>query len=135
MILRIDNKTRTHKASLFFCLGDYEESLLLPRLRWTLKRFSTISVLVYVVLFVKTYIFTDPKQLPCLSDFCLQCLERRHETSHGRDTIKCPDCYAPSTVPDSGDLKDLLTSYYLNGLIDALSSVSFILRRFLRKKS
>ena len=55
MILRIDNKTRTHKASLFFCLGDYEESLLLPRLRWTLKRFSTISVLVYVVLFVKTY--------------------------------------------------------------------------------
>ena len=55
MILRIDNKTRTHKASLFFNLGDYEESLLLPRLRWTLKRFSTISVLVYVVLFVKTY--------------------------------------------------------------------------------
>lgn len=66
-------------------------------------------------------IFTDPKQLHCLHVFCLRCLKHRHETSHDRDIIKCPDCQALSTVPDSGDLKDLPTSYYLNGLIDVLA--------------
>ena len=41
--------------------------------------------------------------------------------SHGRDTIRCPKCQAVSRVPESGDLKDLPTSFYLNGLIDVLA--------------
>ena len=66
-------------------------------------------------------IFTDPKQLPCLHSFCLHCLKQWHRTSHGRDTIRCPKCQAVSRVPESGDLKDLPTSFYLNGLIDVLA--------------
>ena len=66
-------------------------------------------------------IFTDPKQLPCLHSFCLHCLKQWHATSHGRDTIRCPKCQAVSRVPESGDLKDLPTSFYLNGLIDVLA--------------
>ena len=70
---------------------------------------------------VCTNVYTDPKHLPCLHTFCLQCLKHWHTTSHGRDTIRCPKCQAISRVPDSGDLKDLPTSFYLNGLIDVLA--------------
>ena len=70
---------------------------------------------------VCTNIYKDPKHLPCLHSFCLQCLKHWHRSSHGRDTIRCPKCQAVSRVPDSGDLKDLPTSFYLNGLIDVLA--------------
>ena len=70
---------------------------------------------------VCTTIFTDPKQLQCLHSFCLKCLKQWHRTSHGRDTIRCPKCQALNKVPESGDLKDLPTSFYLNGLIDVLA--------------
>ena len=70
---------------------------------------------------VCTNVYTDPKHLPCLHTFCLHCLKHWHRTSHGRDTIRCPKCQAISRVPDSGDLKDLPTSFYLNGLIDVLA--------------
>ena len=70
---------------------------------------------------VCTNIYTDPKQLPCLHSFCLHCLNQWHRTSYGRDTIRCPKCQALSRVPESGDLKDLPTSFYLNGLIDVLA--------------
>ena len=66
-------------------------------------------------------IFTDPKHLPCLHIFCLHCLKQWHIKSRGGDTIKCPNCQAVSRVPESGDLKDLPTSFYLNGLIDVLA--------------
>ena len=69
--------------------------------------------------------FTDPKQLTCLHSFCLQCLKQWHQTSQttvGRqDSVICPTCRGPSTVPANGDLKDLPTSFYLNGLIDVLA--------------
>ena len=70
---------------------------------------------------VCTNIYTDPKHLPCLHSFCLQCLKQWHRTSHGRDTIRCPKCQAVSRISESGDLKDLPTSFYLNGLIDVLA--------------
>ena len=66
-------------------------------------------------------IFTNPKHLPCLHSFCLHCLKQWHRTSHGCDTIRCPKCQAISRIPESGDLKDLPTSFYLNGLIDVLA--------------
>ena len=70
---------------------------------------------------VCTNIYTDPKHLPCLHSFCLQCLKHWHRSSHGRDTIRCPKCQVVNKVPVSGDLKDLPTSFYLNGLIDVLA--------------
>ena len=69
---------------------------------------------------VCTNVYTDPKHLPCLHTFCLHCLKHWHTTSHGRDTIRCPKCQAISRVPESGDLKDLPTSFYLNGLIGCI---------------
>ena len=48
-------------------------------------------------------------------------MKQWHTTSHGRDTIRCPKCQAVTRVPESGDLKDLPTSFYLNALIDVLA--------------
>ena len=66
-------------------------------------------------------LFTDPKHLSCLHSFCLKCLKRWYETGGGGDAIRCPKCQTFSQVPASGDLKDLPTSFYLNGLIDVLA--------------
>ena len=70
-------------------------------------------------------IFTDPRHLPCLHSFCLECLKRWHQTSQSttnrQDMITCPTCRALSSVPESGDLNDLPTSFYQNGLIDVLA--------------
>ena len=66
-------------------------------------------------------LFTDPRHLSCLHSFCLKCLNRWYETCGGGQTIKCPKCQTLSRVPASGDLKDLPTSFYLNGLIDVLA--------------
>ena len=68
-----------------------------------------------------TSIYTDPKQLQCLHNFCLQCLKQWHGTSHGQDTIRCPKCQALNKVLESSDLKDLPTSFCLNGLIDVFA--------------
>ena len=66
-------------------------------------------------------LFTDPKHLSCLHSFCLRCLKGWYETCGGGDAIRCPKCQTLSQVPASGDLKDLPTSFYLNGLIDVLA--------------
>ena len=66
-------------------------------------------------------LFTEPKHLSCLHSFCLKCVKRWYETCGGGQAIKCPKCQTLSRVPASGDLKDLPTSFYLNGLIDVLA--------------
>ena len=66
-------------------------------------------------------LFTDPKHLSCLHSFCLKCLKGWYETCRGGDAIRCPKCQTFSQAPASGDLKDLPTSFYLNGLIDVLA--------------
>ena len=66
-------------------------------------------------------IFTDPKHLSCLHSFCLKCLQQWYETCGGGEAIKCPKCQTFSRVPANGELKDLPTSFYLNGLIDVLA--------------
>ena len=66
-------------------------------------------------------LFKDPRQLPCLHSFCLHCLKHWHQTSGGQNTFRCPKCQTLSRVPASGDLRDLPTSFYLNGLIDVLA--------------
>ena len=111
---------QSHKALLFqisakslLCWLAFEDNMDIKTLLHNLREEVSCPVC--------TNIYTDPKHLPCLHTFCLQCLKQWHRTSHGRDTIRCPKCQAVSRVPESGDLKDLPTSFYLNGLIDVLA--------------
>ena len=66
-------------------------------------------------------LFKDPRQLPCLHSFCLHCLKHWQQSSGGQNTLRCPKCQTLNRVPASGDLTDLPTSFYLNGLIDVLA--------------
>ncbi|KAL9958029.1 hypothetical protein ACROYT_G034991 [Oculina patagonica] len=108
-----------HRVQIFNSSGDYlrgfgqQDDMDIKTLLYNLREEVSCSVC--------SDIFTDPKHLPCLHSFCLHCLKQWHRTSHGRDTIRCPNCQAVSRVPESGDLKDLPTSFYLNGLIDVLA--------------
>ena len=64
--------------------------------------------------------FSDPKQLPCLHSFCLHCLEGILRASGRHDIITCPECRR-ERVPRSGNLKDLLTNFRINSLLDVLA--------------
>ena len=100
-------------AKTFLCSLVSEDDMDIKTLLHNLREEVSCSVC--------SNIFTDPKHLPCLHSFCLHCLKQWHRTSPGRDTIRCPKCQAVSRIPESGDLKDLPTSFYLNGLIDVLA--------------
>ena len=113
--------TDCHKTSLFSvnCSFEGHSSLVvddimdLTTLFYNLREEVSCSVC--------SDLFTDPKHLSCLHSFCLKCLNRWYETCGGGEAIKCPKCQTLSRVPASGDLKDLPTSFYLNGLIDVLA--------------
>ena len=66
-------------------------------------------------------ILRDPRYLPCLHSFCLNCLINWHRASGGEVYLRCPKCQGRSRVPASGNLKDLPTSFFLSGFIDALA--------------
>ncbi|XP_068759301.1 E3 ubiquitin-protein ligase TRIM71-like [Montipora capricornis] len=66
-------------------------------------------------------ILKDPRYLPCLHSFCLHCLINWHRASGGQVDLSCPKCQGRSRVPASGDLKDLPSSFFLSGFIDALA--------------
>lgn len=67
-------------------------------------------------------IFNDPRHLPCLHSFCLQCLKDWHRENNGQEALRCPKCQRRSRFPASGDLKDLPTNSYLERFIDALTN-------------
>ena len=46
--------------------------------------------------------YTDPRMLPCLHTFCLQCLEKELEKQNSKDTLQCPNCKEKVTLPQSG---------------------------------
>ena len=65
--------------------------------------------------------FTDPKQLPCLHNFCLQCLKGIQRTSGFRDKIECPECRKTVTIPGNRNLNALPTNFKINSLLDVLA--------------
>ena len=64
--------------------------------------------------------FTEPKQLPCLHNFCLKCLTGVQRTSGRHNIITCPECRRKSKVPEGGNLKELPTNFHINCLLDVL---------------
>jgi len=65
--------------------------------------------------------FTDPKQLPCLHNFCLQCLNGIQRTGERRNSISCPECRKEVRVPESGNFSELPTNFKINSLLDVLA--------------
>ena len=51
------------------------------------------------------HLFEEPKQLPCLHIFCLECLNDLARTSGRHRNIKCPLCQVEVAVPESGSME------------------------------
>ena len=65
----------------------------------------------------------NPKTLPCIHSFCLQCLDK-HAIFARRQlqaTIKCPACQTSFQIPEGDSFKNFPTSYHLNRLVDVLA--------------
>ena len=65
--------------------------------------------------------YTDPKQLPCLHSFCLQCLNGIQRTSGVHGKITCPECRRQFQIPGSGNPSELPTNFRINSLLDVLA--------------
>ena len=65
----------------------------------------------------------NPKTLPCLHSFCLECLDKLANFARRQlqTTIKCPVCQTSFSIPDTGTFADLPSSFHLNRLVDVLA--------------
>ena len=46
--------------------------------------------------------YRDPRSLPCVHTFCLQCIEGVSRDKHPGDSLDCPLCRKEFTIPDGG---------------------------------
>ena len=84
-----------------------------PTLMHNLKEEVTCSVCIHL--------YTNPKQLPCLHIFCLECLNDLARTSARHGQIKCPICQTEVAVPESGTMETLPSCFYVKNLLDTLA--------------
>ncbi|XP_068727008.1 E3 ubiquitin-protein ligase TRIM71-like [Montipora capricornis] len=65
----------------------------------------------------------NPKTLPCLHSFCLECLDRHANFARRqlKATIKCPVCQTLFQIPERDTFENLPSSFHLNRLVDVLA--------------
>ena len=65
----------------------------------------------------------NPKTLPCLHSFCLQCLDKLTNFARRQlqTSVKCPVCQASFPIPDTNTFANLPSSFHLNRLVDVLA--------------
>ncbi|XP_074612224.1 E3 ubiquitin-protein ligase TRIM71-like [Acropora palmata] len=65
----------------------------------------------------------NPKTLPCLPSFCLECLDKlaNFARTQLQTTIKCPICQTSFPIPDTDTFANLPSSFHLNRLVDVLA--------------
>ena len=57
------------------------------------------------------------KMLPCLHTFCLQCIKDYWKDKVAKESVPCPVCRQPFTIP-SGGLKSLKNNFLVENLLE-----------------
>ena len=60
--------------------------------------------------------FTNPRVLPCIHTFCLECLQTYGKNKLPGDEVSCPMCRTNFVVPQKG-LDGLPNNYFVNKLL------------------
>ncbi|XP_074611975.1 tripartite motif-containing protein 2-like [Acropora palmata] len=65
----------------------------------------------------------NPKTLPCLHSFCLECLDKLANFARRQlqTSIKCPVCQASFPIPNTNTFANLPSSFHFNRLVDVLA--------------
>ena len=65
----------------------------------------------------------NPKALPCIHSFCLECLDKLANFARRKlqATIKCPVCQTSFPIHEADTFANLPSSFHLNRLIDVLA--------------
>ena len=60
----------------------------------------------------------NPKSLPCLHTFCLECIKDHCKGKSSGATVDCPVCRTSFLIPHPG-VEQLTSNFFINGLVEA----------------
>ena len=60
----------------------------------------------------------NPKSLPCLHTFCLECIKGHCKDRSSGDDVDCPVCRTSFLIPHPG-VEQLTSNFFINGLVEA----------------
>ena len=85
------------------------------QLFWNLKKEAECPLCIETV--------KNPKTLPCLHSFCLECLDKRANFARRqlKATIKCPVCQTSFQIPETDSFDYLPSSFHPNRLVNVLA--------------
>src|SRR6218665_1657632 len=72
-------------------------------------------------------VFTDPRVLPCIHTFCLECLKRISETAQKgpEDKLPCPLCRKEFIIPADG-INGVPKNFFLENLFHSFITEIYI---------
>ena len=115
--------TRDLFAVADFLVTNYDHVFVFVLLVWLLERRNSITATVASVAAdlatcsICLGLFVNPKSLPCLHAFCLECLRDSFKDKRPGDKVPCPICRKGFQIPANG-LRSLQHHFIVQQLVD-----------------